>query len=88
MCNLKGSTLIIKINNKIVDNALSPELQYACQYWVHHLKQSEGCIKNKNRVHAFLQKHFFYWLESLSLIRKSSKIIDMINNLQSLIDAK
>ncbi len=85
MCNLKCGTLISEINKQIVDNALSPELQYACRYWVHHLKQSGGCIKDRDGVHAFLQKHFLYWLEALSLMRKASENIRTINSLQSLI---
>lgn len=88
MCNLKDGTLLSEINNQIVDNALSPELQYACRYWVHHLKQSEGFINVEDEVHAFLQKHFLYWLEALILMRKSSAGIRMINSLKSLIDVR
>ncbi len=87
ICNVTGpGTLTSEINNQIIDNALPTEVQYACRYLVHHLEQSVSCIRDGDGIHAFLQKYFLYWLEALSLIRKSSEIIHMINSLQSLIN--
>ena len=89
MCNLRmPGTLRSEIDNQVIDNALSPEVRYACRYWVHHLEQSEGRIRDGDLVHAFLQKYFLYWLEALSLMREASESIHMINSLQSLVDVR
>jgi hypothetical protein len=41
MCNLVGpGVLRSEINERTIASSLSPELQYACRYWVSHLKQS------------------------------------------------
>ena len=38
---------------------LPPSLQYACQYWVHHAKQSNADLHDGCQTHVFLKKHFF-----------------------------
>lgn len=89
MCNLRmPGTLRSEIDNQVIDNALSPEVRYACRYWVHHLEQSEGRIRDGDLVHAFLQRYFLYWLEALSLMREASESIHMINSLQSHVDVR
>jgi NACHT domain len=61
MCNLtRPGTLRSEIDSRIIDNSLPPEIQYAYRYWVHHLKQSKGCICDGDLVHTFLQKYFLY----------------------------
>ena len=87
MCNLtRPGTLRSELNNQIIDNALSLEVRYACRYWAHHLKQSEGCIRDGDPVHVFLQKYFLYWLEAMSLMGETSDSIRIINSLQPLTD--
>ena len=89
MCNLtRPGTLRSELNNQIIDNALSLEVRYACRYWAHHLKQSEGCIRDGDPVHVFLQKYFLYWLEAMSLMGETSDSIRIINSLQPLTDVK
>ena len=89
MCNLmRPETSRSEINNQIIDNALSLEVRYACRYWVHHLEQSRGCIRDEDLVHTFLQKYFLYWLEAMSLMREVSESIRIINSLQSLTNVR
>jgi hypothetical protein len=86
MCNLpRPGTLRSEIDNRTLNDCLLPEIRYACRYWVHHLEQSTGHIRDGNLVYAFLQKYFLYWLEAMSLIGEASESIRMIDNLQSLI---
>ncbi|KAK3326719.1 hypothetical protein B0H66DRAFT_637950 [Apodospora peruviana] len=41
ICNLQmPGKLRSEVNQRTIDAALPPEVQYACQYWVHHLKES------------------------------------------------
>lgn len=89
MCDLSGpGTLRSEIDQRTIDRYLQPEVQYACRYWVYHLEQSKGCIRDGDLVYDFLQKYFLYWLEALSLIKEASKSIPMISSLQSLIEVR
>ena len=86
MCNLTSGTLRNEVNRQMICNALSPEVQYACRYWAHHLEQSRDCVYDGNLVHTFLKKYFLYWLEAMSLMGEASESIHIINSLQSLTD--
>ena len=89
MCNLTSPGILrSEINDQIIVNALSPEVRYACRYWVHHLKQSGGRICEGDLVDTFLRKYFLYWLEGMSLMGEVSASIRMINSLQSIIEVK
>ncbi|KAF2175951.1 hypothetical protein K469DRAFT_679307 [Zopfia rhizophila CBS 207.26] len=88
MCNLPSPGILrSEIDEQTIQDYVSPEVHYACRYWVHHLEQSKGHIRDRDPVHVFLQKHFLYWLEAMSLIKEASESIRMINSLQSLIDS-
>lgn len=85
ICRLSGSGVLRgEIDEQTVAGGLPPDLQYACRYWVAHLKQSRQGIVDGDTTHLFLQKHFLYWLEAMSLIRESSRCVDLLDNLQAL----
>jgi hypothetical protein len=86
MCNLSGpGVLRSEIDEGTVAGSLSPDLQYACRYWVNHLKQSQQDIADRDTTHLFLQKHLLDWLEAMSLMRESSRCVHLLNILQALI---
>jgi hypothetical protein len=86
MCNLVGpGVLRSEINERTIASSLSPELQYACRYWVSHLKQSQQRIVDGDTTFFFLQKHLLCWLEVMSLMRESSRCIHLLDSLQALI---
>ncbi|KAH5436513.1 hypothetical protein HBI47_072820 [Parastagonospora nodorum] len=85
MCGLSGPGVLRgEIDEHTVATSLSPDLQYACRYWVDHLKQGGQGIVDGDATHLFLQKHFLHWLEAISLIRESSRCVDLLNSLQAL----
>jgi hypothetical protein len=85
ICSLEApGVLRIDVNDGIVASSLSPELQYACRYWVHHLEQSGQHIHDGEPVQLFLQKHFLHWLEAMSLMRETNRCIHLIHKLQIL----
>ena len=89
MCNLTTpGTQRSEIDDQIIDKALSPEVQYACRCWVHHLGQSGGRIRDGDVVDTFLRKYFLYWLEAMSLIGEALESIRIINRLQSLTEVR
>lgn len=64
--------------------------QYACLYWVHHLRQA-GWTEQETlalgeypQVFGFFRDHFLHWLEALSLMSKLSTAVLAINLLSSL----
>ncbi|MCJ1466967.1 hypothetical protein MMC07_005589 [Pseudocyphellaria aurata] len=87
MCDFSGpGTLRSEMDQRTIDHYLQPEFQYACRYWVYHLEQSKGGIRDGDTVCTFLQEYFLDWLEALSLMREVSKSIPMIDSLRSLIN--
>jgi hypothetical protein len=71
------------VASTIITDQLYPALQYACQYWVHHVKHSLCQIEDFGEVHGFLQEHFLHWLEALSLMDRLSEAIHLLGILQS-----
>jgi NACHT domain len=89
MCDLEfPGKLRSEIDEKILRNRLPPDIQYACQYWVHHLEQGGRMIREHDAVYDFLQRHFLHWLEALSLIGKISQSVALIATLQSLVSVR
>lgn len=74
------------INIRTVDAHLPPDIKYACQYWVYHLREHGSVICDNDQVYNFLKCHFLHWLEALSLIGRISESISMINHLIAMLD--
>ncbi|KAI9839239.1 MAG: hypothetical protein M1819_003233 [Sarea resinae] len=74
-----------ELDPALINERLSPVLQYACRYWVHHVQHSMARIHDDDEVHAFLQKHFLHWLEALSFMNRIAEAISHIGALQSLV---
>lgn len=74
------------VDKQTIDSHLPSEIQYACQYWVYHLKESGGTICDNDQVHNFLKCHFLHWLESLSFIGRLRESIGMVDNLIAIIE--
>lgn len=72
------------INSQTVDQHLSTDLQYSCQYWVHHLQQSR-CGISEFPVLPFLKTNFLHWLEVLSLMGVLSEAVQMMDMLQAVV---
>ncbi|KAK4246670.1 hypothetical protein C7999DRAFT_41908 [Corynascus novoguineensis] len=82
ICGLKvPGKLRSEINQQTINTHLSPAAQYACQYWVYHLKESKHKIEDNNFVHTFLTSNFLYWLEALSLLGRLSDGVLLIREL-------
>ncbi|KAK3390127.1 hypothetical protein B0H63DRAFT_538288 [Podospora didyma] len=73
-----------EVDQQTIDDTLPPEAQYACQYWVHHVKKSKSSVRDGGPVHSFLTRHLLHWLEALSLLGRISESISMVDNLLAL----
>ncbi|KAF2802873.1 uncharacterized protein BDZ99DRAFT_526977 [Mytilinidion resinicola] len=85
MCDLQPGTLKSEVNKGRITSHLSPELQYACRYWVYHLKQSKRYVSNKATTDTFLRKHFLHWLEAMSLIGDTKNCASLLEALSALL---
>jgi hypothetical protein len=87
ICNLGApGRLRTEVDQKKVNDCLPADVQYACLYWVYHLKESKGMIQDGELAHNFLERHFLHWLEALSLIGRISESIRLIDELQSVVN--
>ena len=68
-----------------IEQCLPADLQYACRYWVQHLRGSEVQLEDNGKVHNFLRDHLLHWLEALSLIRETSEGVLAILSLESMV---
>ena len=76
-----------EIDKAIIASHIPPELEYACLYWVYHLRHSGRRITDSNELYIFLYTHFLHWIESLSWMRKISEGILAISSLEAQIPA-
>lgn len=83
MCKLNHGTERAGIDRQIIDHYLSPELQYSCRYWAHHLTQSRDTLAAMDDALSFLQKHFLHWIEAMSILGLASEVVGIIDLLQS-----
>ncbi|KAK6499930.1 hypothetical protein TWF481_010286 [Arthrobotrys musiformis] len=87
ICGLEvPGTLRSEISRETIQESFSPELQYACRYWVYHLKQSGDYIDDESQAYGFLQRRLLHWLEAVSLLDDMANIFDKIDALTSIID--
>lgn len=77
-----------ELNSGMINKRISPAFQYACRYWVYHFQHSRASIRDDDKVHVFLQKHFLHWLEALSLMNRIAEVIGHIGILQSLVSVR
>ena len=86
ICDLQTPGIPVEsIGRGRIEQAIPPELQYACLYWAEHCRQSGMELKDGDVVHYFMQKHFLHWLEAMSLMRKGSELTALIRMYQSLL---
>ncbi|RDA94102.1 hypothetical protein CP533_6594 [Ophiocordyceps camponoti-saundersi (nom. inval.)] len=87
ICGLEiAGTLQEDVEREKVDKHLPPEVQYACLYWAHHLKESDSKLHDGHQAFHFLQTHLLHWTEAMSLMGRMTESIESILALQSLVE--
>jgi hypothetical protein len=76
-------TFVADIQSYQIEQCLSPEVRYACLYWIQHLQKSGAQLCNEDQVYQFLQVHLLHWLEALGWIGKTSEGIHVILSLEA-----
>jgi hypothetical protein len=75
---------VTDVDRSRVDQYLPPELQYACLYWVQHLRRSGAQLCHGSHVYRFLQEHLLHWLGALSWMQKIPEGLLMVISLDSI----
>ena len=84
ICDLRLPSALVGEYHHRIEQCISRELQYACQFWVQHLQRSETSLLDDGQEHKFLKDHLLHWLEALSLMGKTSESVLMITFLETL----
>ncbi|KAF3159730.1 hypothetical protein EYR41_011592 [Orbilia oligospora] len=86
ICSLKfAGPLRLVDDHEIKRQSISASLEYACKYWVHHVKKSQCFLEDDGDIHDFLQVHLLHWFEATSILAISSNNIYLIKDLQSVV---
>jgi hypothetical protein len=82
ICNLKTShvrNVDVSDLTTRVKLAISPHLSYSCCFWADHLWATKYEHDVLEALRYFLDNHFLYWLEVLSLIKQVSMASRMLS---------
>jgi hypothetical protein len=79
ICELKSSyhrNDEIEDRQSLIEHCIPSHLAYACRFWADHLRGVSSTEKRDteivNLLRTFLNFHLLYWLEVLSLLKKSN----------------
>ncbi|PLB50053.1 hypothetical protein P170DRAFT_380384, partial [Aspergillus steynii IBT 23096] len=82
ICGLENNGILSSEIDEI-EKALSPELKYACRYWVKHLVDGQMGI-GQGRIYAFFEAHFLHWLEAMGILGLVSEVLRYLSSMQRL----
>ncbi|KAI9777124.1 MAG: hypothetical protein M1839_009080 [Geoglossum umbratile] len=87
ICGLHEPGAIARdVSDQKIEIFLSTALQYACRYWVQHLKKSDSQLEDSGKTYNFLRQHLLHWFEALSLLGKISEAVLAIQVLEDMTD--
>jgi hypothetical protein len=75
------------IDQQTVTSHIQPELEYACLYWVDHLKKGDMHISG-DELYLFLSSHLLHWIEALSLLGRASDGLGILRTLRSILQVR
>lgn len=77
MCNLTFSSDQLK-------SSLSEDVSYSCLYWIDHVCAVRASAKEVwNRVENFLTLHLLHWFEAMSILKRSTDTIKLLQDLEA-----
>ncbi|KAH9058125.1 hypothetical protein EDB87DRAFT_953266 [Lactarius vividus] len=68
-----------------VENAVSPELRYACQYWASHLMKTKDVHDEKIwlRLRDFLTRRLLWWIETMALLGTLREAVESVGQVRT-----
>lgn len=76
-----------EIGKDTVAGQIPSDLEYACLYWVHHLRYRGRPIE-ENDLGFFIHEHFLHWLEAMSILDKVLESLKLVQELQGIVDVR
>ncbi|KAF4495055.1 Vegetative incompatibility HET-E-1 [Fusarium agapanthi] len=73
---------------EVIDQCLTPEVRYACVYWIHHQMVAGITPRDATGILKFLEKHLLHWFEAMILLGKVYLITEQIRSLKSALEKK
>lgn len=71
------------IESERLEQCLPPEVRYACLYWIQHVQNAGGGLRDNDQVHCFLEEHVLHWVEALAWMRKVPEGVHALISLES-----
>jgi ABC-type oligopeptide transport system ATPase subunit len=86
ICGLQlPGTLLENIEPKLIKEKITPELEYACRYWVHHYRESGVVLRDGDKAHHFFEEFFLNWFECMALTGNGSEVPSIVRSYASLL---
>jgi hypothetical protein len=83
ICNVQQPGIAASdVKKAKIKQAISPEAEYACIYWIQHVINSRVQLGDAHRIYSFLRKHILHWFEALSWIDRLSDGIHALSGLE------
>jgi hypothetical protein len=84
MCNLQQpGTRVSDVPRTHVNANVPSAVQYACRYWIYHLKRGDVDPTDHPGIIEFFRVQFLFWLETLALIGQLANGIAMVKLLET-----
>jgi hypothetical protein len=83
MCDLRRLGTRVGVRRSDVNKSVPFAVQYACRYWVYHLKRSDVDAQEHRGIAEFFEARFLFWLETLALIGRLADGIAMLQLLET-----
>lgn len=74
-----------EVGSHLTDSRLTPDLKYACRYWVYHLERCNSLIDDQSEAISFLEKYLLHWLEAMALLGRAFEIFHVIKSAETLV---
>jgi hypothetical protein len=73
ICNVhQYGVAVSNVEKSRVQQAIPPEVEYACTYWIQHTLNSAIELRDDHQIYQFLKSHVVHWFEALSWIGRLS----------------
>lgn len=76
------------VDTRLINDHISPDLAYACRYWLYHQVRSGQMLDESHQIYEFLTRHFLYWFEAMAWLGKTYEILPFLKQLKPSVDAR
>ncbi|KAM0699270.1 hypothetical protein Q7P36_001317 [Cladosporium allicinum] len=77
----------LKVDSRVIDSNIEPDLAYSCRHWSSHLEGSGAILDDHHQAFSFLTQHFLCWFEAMAWLGRASEVIHVIMRLKLLVAA-